>query len=138
MPTVVFILGLAVIAGCSHFDAFSWQDYPEAYDEFPEEYARVRYPELNDVDPVMMRNSYERRVPPKPEQSSIMDTYETFKRQAERVAVPGDEYNKLVGYATTGSGRTQALSWQAATVMSILCVGAAVIGVVLGVMYWPK
>uniref|UniRef100_A0A0X3PDR6 Neural proliferation differentiation and control protein 1 n=2 Tax=Schistocephalus solidus TaxID=70667 RepID=A0A0X3PDR6_SCHSO len=138
MLKVFFILGLVAVAGCSHFDSFSWQDYPEAYEGFPEEYARVRYPELNDGDPVMVRNNYESDAPPKSEQSSMMETYETFKRQAERVSVPGDEYNRLAGYATTESGPTQALSWQTATVMSILCVGAGVIGVILGVVYWPK
>nr|VZI05910.1 unnamed protein product [Spirometra erinaceieuropaei] len=138
MLKVLFIVGLVAVVRCSHFDSFSWQDYPETYEGLPEEYSRLRYSELDDGDPVVLRNNYESDAPAKSEQSSIMDTYETFKRQAERVSVPGDEYKRLTGYAATGLGHTHGPSWQTATVMSILCVGAAVIGVILGVMYWPK
>ncbi|KAL5969861.1 Neural proliferation differentiation and control protein 1 [Taenia solium] len=68
----------------------------------------------------------------------MMDTFEKFKRQAVKSVVPGDEIFKLKEGGPSNSRLTTLLSWQTATLISVLCVGAVVIGVIVGVLYWPK
>ncbi|KAL5107824.1 Neural proliferation differentiation and control protein 1 [Taenia crassiceps] len=69
---------------------------------------------------------------------SMMDTFEKFKRQAVKSVVPGDETVKLKEGGTSNSRLNTLLSWQTATLISVLCVGAVVVGVIIGVLYWPK
>ncbi|VDL63881.1 unnamed protein product [Hymenolepis diminuta] len=69
---------------------------------------------------------------------SMMETYEKFKRQAVKTVVPGDETMDLTEGGSTFSQLSSLVSWQTATLISVLCVGAVILGVVLGVVYWPK
>nr|CDS28395.1 neural proliferation differentiation [Hymenolepis microstoma] len=69
---------------------------------------------------------------------SMMDTYEKFKRQAVKSVVPGDETIDLTEGRSPFSRLGSMVSWKTATLISVLCVGAAIVGVVLGVVYWPK
>ncbi|VDD82649.1 unnamed protein product [Mesocestoides corti] len=69
---------------------------------------------------------------------NMMDTFEKFKRQAVKSVVPGDDPSRLSGSASSKSKLGGLLSWQLAALLSVLCVGAAVVGVILGVLYWPK
>ncbi|EUB60406.1 Neural proliferation differentiation and control protein [Echinococcus granulosus] len=69
---------------------------------------------------------------------SMMDTFEKFKRQAVKSVVPGDETVRLKEGGSSSPRLNTSLSWQTATLISVLCVGAVVVGVILGVLYWPK
>ncbi|VDN99560.1 unnamed protein product [Rodentolepis nana] len=69
---------------------------------------------------------------------TMVDTYEKFKRQAEKTVVPGDETMDLTEGGSPFSRLGSIMSWKTATLISVLCVGAAIVGVVLGVVYWPK
>ncbi|KAM3176753.1 hypothetical protein ACTXT7_005877 [Hymenolepis weldensis] len=94
---------------------------------------------------------------------SMMETYEKFKRQAVKTVVPGDETMDFTEGSSAFSQLNSLVSWQTASenftiaveilfhltiiksllnfisaLISVLCVGAVIVGVVLGVVYWPK
>ncbi|KAM7541801.1 hypothetical protein Aperf_G00000016078 [Anoplocephala perfoliata] len=73
-----------------------------------------------------------------PAQPNMMDTFEKLKRQAVKTVVPGDEAVTLTESSSSFSRLNSLVSWQTATLISVLCVGAVIVGVVLGVLYWPK
>jgi len=72
------------------------------------------------------------------DQQGMMGTFEKFKRQAEKVPVKGDEFGGLTEANPSYFGLNGGMSWQTAVVIAMLCVGAAVIGIVLSVVYWPR